>query len=177
MPVESGRPFDAGTILAAMRESRRPGGVPEAIETPAIATDIADAIWTFGGEPWSTMSIGGSCGPSTCTLDVSGSFADALGEDVWTFSVEPATGQASVVDSQLGSVPPDVVELAAHAVRASSLGPQTAELAVGSASWLPPPDDRLVLAYRAGDEEESCQRDVSVDLSSGHLELEREVDC
>jgi hypothetical protein len=176
-PIESGHPFDAETILTAMRESRRPGGVPDGVETPAIASDIADAIWTFGGEPWSTMSIGGSCGPATCTLDVSGSHPDALGEDVWTFSVEPATGRVSVIDSQLGSVPPDVVELAEQAVRASSLEAQVAELAIGSVSWLPPPDGRLVLAYRSGDEEGSCRRDVSVDMTSGSVELEREVDC
>jgi len=176
-PIEAGHPFDAETILTAMRESRRPGGVPDGIETPAIAADIAGAIWTFGGEPWSTMSIGGSCGPSTCTLDVSGSRPGELGEDVWTFSVEPASGQVSVIDSQLASVPPDVVELAALAVRASGLGAQVADLAIGSVSWLPPPDGRLVLAYRSGDEEGSCQRDVSVDMTSGSVELEREVDC
>lgn len=175
--IEPGGPFDGETILAAMRESRRPGGVPDGIETPAIAADIADAITTFDGEPWSTLSIGASCGPSTCTLDVSGSRADAIGEDVWTFSVEPATGQVSVVDSQLGSVPRDAVELADHAVRASNTGPQVAELIIGSVSWSPPPDGRLVLAYRSGDEEGSCQRDVSVDMTSGSVELEREVDC
>jgi hypothetical protein len=176
-PIESGHPFDAETILTAMRESRRPGGVPDGIETPSIAADVAGAIWTFRGEPWSTMSIGGSCGPSTCTLDVSGSRPDELGEDVWTFSVEPASGQVSVIDSQLASVPPDVVELAAQTVRASGLEAQVAELAIGSVSWLPPPDGRLVLAYRSGDEEGSCQRDVSVDMTSGSVELEREVDC
>jgi hypothetical protein len=176
-PIESGHPYDAATILTAMRESRRPGGVPEAIETPAIAADIADAIWTFGGEPWSTMSIGGSCGPSTCTLDVGGGLPDGLGEDVWTFSVDTTTGRVSVIDAQLGSVPPDVVELAEQAVRASSLGAQVAALTIGSASWSAPPDGRLVLAYRSGDEEGSCQRDVSIDMTSGSVELRREVDC
>jgi hypothetical protein len=176
-PIESGHPYDAATILTAMRESRRPGGVPEAIETPAIAADIADAIWTFGGEPWSTMSIGGSCGPSTCTLDVGGNRLDALGEDVWAFSVEPATGQVSVIDSQLASVPRDVVALADQAVRSSSFGTEVAELLIGSVSWLPAPDGRLVLAYRSGEEEGSCRRDMSVDMTSGGVELEREVDC
>lgn len=175
--IEPGHPFDGETILAAMRESRRPGGVPDGIETPAIAADVADAIWTFDGEPWSTMSIGGSCGPSTCTLDVSGSRPDDLGEDVWTFSVAPATGQASVIDSQLGSIPSDVVELADQAVRASSSGAQVGELVIGSVSWLPPPDGRLVLAYRSGGEEGSCQRDMSVDTTSGRVQLERGVDC
>ena len=175
--VEPGRPFDGETILAAMRDSRRPGGVPDGIETPAIAADVADAIWTFDGEPWSTLSIGASCGPETCTLDVGGSRADDLGEDLWTFSVEPASGQVSVIDSQLGSVPNDVVQLADEAVRARSSGAQVAELVIGSASWLPPPDGRLVLAYRSGDEEGSCQRDVSVDMTSGRVELEREADC
>ena len=176
-PIESGHPFDAETILAAMRESRRPGGVPDEIETPAIAAEIAETVVTFDGKAWSTVSIGGSCGPSTCTVDIGGSRPDALGEDVWAFSVEPATEQVSVIDSQLGSVPADVVELADLAVRASSLGAQVAELVIGSVSWLPPPDGRLVLAYRSGEEEGSCRRDVSVDMTSGSVELEREVDC
>ena len=176
-PVESGHPFDADAILALMRESRRPGGVPDEIETPAIAAEIAETIATFDGTAWSTASIGGACGPSTCTLDVSGSRTDALGEDVWTFSIEPATGEVSVIDSQLGSVPADVVELADQAVRASTLGPQVAQLVIGSVGWLPPPDGRLVLAYRSGEEEASCGRDVSVDMTSGSVELEREADC
>ena len=176
-PVESGQPFDAEAILTAMRESRRPTGVPDEIETPAIATAIAETITTFDGEPWSTVSIGGSCGPSTCTLDVSGSRPDALGEDAWAFSVELDTGQVSVIDSQLGSVPRDVVELADQAVLRSSSGAQVAELVIGSVSWLPPPDGRLVLAYRSGEEEGSCRRDMSVDMASGGVELEREFDC
>jgi hypothetical protein len=176
-PIESGHPFDADAILTLMRESRRPGGVPDEIETPAIAAEIAETVATFDGNAWSTASVGGSCGPSTCTLDVSGSRSQALGEDVWTFSVEPATGEVSVIDSQLGSVPADVAGLADQAVRASSLGAQVAELVIGSVGWLPPPDGRLVLAYRSGEEEESCRRDVSVDMTSGSVRLEREGGC
>jgi hypothetical protein len=176
-PIESGHPFDAETILALMRESRRPGGVPDEIETPAIAAEIAQTIATFDGTAWSTISIGGSCGPSSCTLDVSGSGPDALGEDLWTFSIAPATGGVSLIESQLGSVPTDVVELADQTVRASSLGAQVAELDIGSVSWSPPPDNGLVLAYRSGEEEGSCRRDVSLDMRGGDVELEREVDC
>lgn len=176
-PIESGHPFDADAILSLMSESRRPGGVPDEIETPAIAAEIAETVATFDGTAWSTASVGGSCGPSTCTLDVSGSRTEALGEDVWTFSIEPATGEVSLIDSQLGSVPADVVEVADQAVRASSLGAQVAELVIGSVGWLPPPDGRLILAYRSGEEEGSCGRDVSVDLTSGSVELEREADC
>ena len=175
--IEPGRPFDGETILTAMRESRRPGGVPDGIETPAIAADVAEIITTFDGEPWSTLSIGGSCGPSACTLDVSGSRPDALGEDVWALSVEATTGQVSVIDSQLGSVPHDVVELADQAVRASRSGMQVTDMVIGAVSWTPPPQARLVLAYRSGDEEGSCRRDVSVDTTSGSVELVRAVDC
>ncbi|HEX7197446.1 MAG TPA: hypothetical protein VF364_11515, partial [Candidatus Limnocylindria bacterium] len=49
---EAGRPFDAEAILAAMRDSRRPGGVPDEMQTDAIAAAVADAIWTIDGEPW-----------------------------------------------------------------------------------------------------------------------------
>jgi len=51
-------------------------------------------------------------------------------------------------------------------------------LVLGSASWLPPPDDgRLVLAYRAGDEEGSCRREVTVDARSGGVSVTESLDC
>ena len=76
------RPFDADALLAAMRSSRRPGGVPDQLETQAIAAALAERIWTFGGATWSTFSAGGSCGPVACTFEIGGTPPDAQGEDV-----------------------------------------------------------------------------------------------
>ncbi len=172
-----GRPFDATALLAAMRDSRRPGGVPSELQTDAIAGAVAGAIWTVDGEPWTTMAIGGSCGPEECTLDVAGSRPDAAGEDAWTFSVTPATDAVIVIGAQLGSVPAAVASRA-DAMARESVGAGLDGLVLSSVSWLPPPDDgRLVLAYRAGGEEGSCRRDVTVDSRGGGVILMKSLDC
>ena len=62
--------FDAATLLGAMRDSRRPGGVPDQLETELIAATLAETLWTFGGKPWTTWPSAGSCGAQTCTLEV-----------------------------------------------------------------------------------------------------------
>lgn len=174
---EPGRPFDAATILAAMRDSRRPGGVPDELQTDAIATPVADFIWTVDGEPWTTMAIGGSCGPDECTLEVAGSRPDAAGEDAWAFSVAPATDAVTVTGAKLGSVP-EALSDRADAMARGSVGAQLDGLILASVSWLPPPDDgRYVLAYRAGDEEGSCRRGVAVDTRSGEVSLTESLDC
>lgn len=176
---EPGRPYEASEILAAMRDSRRPGGVPDELETERTARQIADAIWTIDGQPWETLSVGGSCGSSRCTLDVAGTRPDAMGEDVWTFAVEPGSGgSASVTGHNLGAVPGAIAMQADEVARASDAGKHLEGLVLASATWLPPPDaDGLILAYRSGDEEGSCRRDVRVDMGSGEAEVRTAVDC
>lgn len=174
---DPGRPFDATAILAAMRDSRRPDGVPTELQTDAIAGAVAGAIWTVDGEPWTTMAIGGSCGSDACTLEVAGSRPDTTGEDAWAFSVTPATDAVTVIDARLGSVPEGLAGRADAIARASE-GALLDGLALASASWLPPPDHgRIVLAYRAGDEEGSCRRDVAVDTGSGAVSVTNSADC
>lgn len=174
---DPGRPFDATAILAAMRDSRRPGGVPTELQTDAIAGAVAGAIWTVDGEPWTTMAIGGSCGSDTCTLEVAGGRPDTTGEDAWAFSVTPATDAVTVIDARLGSVPEGVAGRADAIARASE-GALLDGLILASASWLPPPDDgRIVLAYRTGDEEGSCRREVAVDTGNGTVSVTNSVDC
>lgn len=159
-----GHPFDAASLLAAMRSSRRPGGVPDPIETDAIAAEVADAIWTYGGQPWSTQSVGGSCGPTTCTLEVAGAGADTQGDDVWVFAVTPGTGEVRLVTAELGSVPPEVVAALDELARALDEGGSLASMLLGSASWLPPPDEgQFDLSYRSGGEEGSCGIDLRLD--------------
>lgn len=175
---EPGRPFDGAQVLAAMRDSRRPGGVAESLRTAEIADAVADAIWTVDGEPWTAMAVGGSCGPDECTLEVGGSRAGAAGEDAWTFNVRPAAGQITVVSAQLGSVPDALVANADRLARGADADGLLDGLILAGQSWQPPPDDALLLlAYRAGDEEGTCRRDVSVDLRDGEVAIGEGVDC
>lgn len=173
-----GHPFDAGSLLAAMRDSRRPGGVPDQIETAAIATSVANAIWTYGGQPWSTAAVGGSCGPERCTLEVAGAAAGAQGDDVWVFTVTPATGDVALLTAELGSIPPGVV--AALDGLARTLDPSGAldGMLLTSASWMPPPDDgRFALSYRSGGEEGSCAVDVTLDAVNAEVISSSSTGC
>lgn len=176
---EAGKPFDAEAILAAMRDSRRPGGVPDELETEAIAAAVADAIWTIDGEPWSTMSTGGSCGPQTCTLEVAGADADAPGDDLWVFEATPGTGAVEVVSAELRSLPAELVSGLDELTR-SLYPPVYGEgLNLTNVRWLPPPDEtRFVLSYRSGDEEESsCGADVTVDAAAPGVVSDQTIDC
>ncbi|MGH2402344.1 MAG: hypothetical protein ACRDE6_06500 [Candidatus Limnocylindria bacterium] len=176
---EAGKPFDAEAILAAMRDSRRPGGVPDELETEAIAAAVANAIWTIDGEPWSTMSTGGSCGPQTCTLEVAGADADAPGEDLWVFEATPGTGAVEVVSAELRSLPSELVSGLDELTR-SLYPPVNADgLSLTNVRWLPPPDEtRFVLSYRSGNEEESsCGADVTVDAAVPGVVSDQTIDC
>ncbi len=88
-----------------MRASRRPGGVPDTIETEQIAGAIADGLWTFDGSAWPAMVVGASCGPERCTVDIAGTPDGADGEDLYTFSVTPATGSVSLLVADLHGYP------------------------------------------------------------------------
>lgn len=175
---ERGRPFDAAGILAAMRDSRRPGGVPEALQTDAIASALAEQIWTLDGGPWTSIVAGGSCGTDACTLELSGAGPDAAGEDVWVFDVDPNDGSVSLATADLHGVPPTLAASLDELARASDDEGLLDGLIVTSVRWLPPPDDgRFVVAYRSGDEENSCMRDVTVDAARATAEIELGSGC
>jgi hypothetical protein len=173
-----GHPFDAASLLAAMRDSRRPGGVPDQIETDAIAADVAGAIWAYGGQPWSSQSVGGSCGPTTCTLEVAGSGPDTQGDDMWVFAVTPATGEVRLVTAELGSVPPETVVALDDLARALDEGGSLGSLLLASASWLPPPDEgQFDLSYRSGGEEGSCRIDLRLDALEAEVISSSSTGC
>jgi hypothetical protein len=166
MPA-SGRPYDADDLLLAMRDSRRPGGVPDQVETDAIATALAEAIWTYDGAPYPLLVVGGSCGPSSCTVEASGSPAGAAGADLYAFSVTPASGAVELLAADLHGYPTGVDALLDQVAR-SALGAQLDGLAIAGASWLLPPESgRFRAAYRSGGEEASPGLDVVVDLVAG----------
>jgi hypothetical protein len=159
-----GTPFDAATVLTAMRDSRRPGGVPDQLETDAIASALAAATWTFDGQPWTTMAVSGSCGPEACTVELAGARPGSHGDDVWIFDVRPAQGLVSVTTAELRGMPnellPSLDELARSLAPPASLD----GLLLTSAKWLPPPEiGRFVLAYRGEGEEGSCAVDLTLD--------------
>ncbi len=175
---EPGRPFDAGEILAAMRDSGRPGGVPEPLQTDAIASALAEQIWTLDGRPWTSIVAGGSCGSDACTLELSGAGPDATGEDVWVFDVDPNDGSVRLATADLHGVPSTLAASLDEVARAADEEELLEDLIVTSVRWLPPPDDgRFVLAYRSGDEEGSCMRDVTVDAARATAEIGAGSSC
>lgn len=163
-----GKPYTAAAILAAMRDSRRPGGVPDQLETDAIAASIADRIWTYDGAAWTAMSIGGSCGPSSCTLEVGGTPADAVGEDLYVMEVTPTTGSVEVADASLHGLTQKIVDGLDEAARAAWDGSDLDELLLSSAGWQTPPhQSAFVLSYRSGGEEGAPGIDLVLDVDSG----------
>ena len=166
----AGRPFDAEDILQAMRDSVRPGGVAAELQTEAIAAAVADTIWTLQGDRWDAIASSGACDPDTCTLEVAGSAAGDAGEDVWVLSVDPATADVEVVNADLHAIPTTAAEAIDRLARAAEGGAALDDLLLTSVRWHPPPDDgTFALAYRSGDEEESCSIDVRLDIVSGEL--------
>lgn len=166
-PPAPGRPYESEDILAAMRESRRPGGVPDELETAEIAGAIADEIWTLGGEPWAIVAIGASCGEPSCDVEVAGAPAGGAGEDLYLFRVDPARGAVELLQSILLGIDPATVE-ALDAYARDRWSGDLDGFALATARWLPPPDDgRFVLAYRSGGEEGSPAFDLLVDVEAG----------
>jgi hypothetical protein len=173
-----GRPFTADDLLAEMRDSRRPGGVPDRLQTREIASALAAEIWTVDGEPWDTVSIGGSCGPIRCTLDVGGAAEGAVGEDLWTFEVIPDAPDVAVLSAELHSIPPAIVETLDAVARRATPEVAAEDMVLAGAAWLPPPDYSLYdLAYRTGNEEGSCELDLRVDLAAETVEEVRRSAC
>lgn len=150
-----------------MRDSRRPGGVPDAVQTVSIADQMAAALWTYDGAPWPTVAISGSCGPDTCTIDVSGTPDGAAGEDLYTFSVTPADETVELLVADLHGYPSDLDGEFDAIARGGVAAERLAGLGLVGARWLPPPDDgRFVASYRSGGEEGSAALDVTLDLAT-----------
>lgn len=169
-----GTPYSGADVLAAMRESRRPGGVPDELETDAVATTIAEQLWTWDGMPWATWNVGGACGPETCSLDVAGSPAGDPGTDLYTFDVDRGSGAVTLAGTDLHGHPPDLEARLDAAARGALDAARLEGLALVGVRWLPPPEtDRYWLAYRSGGEEGSPGLDVVVDLATGEV---RETD-
>jgi hypothetical protein len=165
-----GRPYDAEAMLAAMRESRRPGGVPDELETEAIAAAVADQVWTIGGEPWATIGIGGSCGPRTCQLEVAGSRGGGIGEDLYVFDVDLDDSTVTLLDSVLLGLEPETITGLDRVAR-EGWDEDLSGYGLAAVRWLPPPDDgRFELSYRSGGEEGSPQVDLIVDVDAGTVE-------
>lgn len=172
---DAGQPYDAATMLAVMRESTRPGGVPDGLETDAVASAVADQIWTWDGLPWETLSVGGACGPAECSLDVAGSADGMAGADLYTFTVDSASGQVTLESTDLHGYP-STLDAELDAMAQAAAGDQLSQLSLVSGRWLPPPDQgRYWLAYRTGGEEGAPGLDLLLDAASGAIVERREV--
>ena len=174
----AGRPYTADDILAALRASQRPGGVPDEVETAAVAAAIADAIWTFDAQPWSAVSAGGSCGPTTCTVELVGTREGSDGEDLWSFDVNPAGGSVALAQRELGAVPNEVRDDLDALARSLAQGGELDDLVLASVTWLAPPDETAFsLAYRSGNEEGSCAVDIVLDPVARRVLETQATDC
>ena len=177
MLPHGGPAFDPATLLDAMRTSRRPGGVPDQLETEEIAAQLADAIWTVDGQPWATMAIGGSCGPQSCSVEVAGTRPGSAGEDLWVFDVDPATSEVRLASAHVAALPADLVSSLDETAR-MLVGDDSLEgLALASARWAPPTDGRFVLSYRSGGEEGSCGIDLTLDAAAPAVIERTAVGC
>lgn len=176
LPFEPGLPYTADDILTAMLASTRPGGVPAEISTPQVAAAVAESLITIDGTPWAAYSVGGSCGPSTCSLEVVGVRDDAAGEDVWRFAVDPSTGAVEVSDRDLAATPAAVTSSLDHTAR--RLIELPASLFLASARWMPADGNlAFVLSYRSGNEEESCSVDIVLDAARSEIIETTSTDC
>lgn len=159
------RPYDAAAVLDAMAASRRPGGVPDELETPGVAAVLASAVWTFDGRPYPSLVIGGSCGPSSCTLEVSGQPAGAAGSDLYVFAVSRPANAVSRTTNDLHGYPSGLDAAIESVARAGVPAAEIGQLAYATASWqVPPRNGWFVAAFRSGGEEGSPGLDVLVDL-------------
>jgi hypothetical protein len=168
---QPGQPYAAADILEAMRTTPRPDGVPEELQTDAIAGAIAESIWTIDGEPWDPILISASCG-ETCLVEVAGSRPGAAGDDLWTFEVDPSTGQVGVlVDAVvLNAIPETLLGDLDRQTRSIVDAGDLEGLALASAAWMPPPDAGVfALSYRSGDEEGSCGVDLVLDTGRAEV--------
>jgi hypothetical protein len=174
-----GQPYTGAEILDAMRSSPRPDGVPDELQTDAIAAAIADAIWTFDGEAWNEIVIGGTCAADSCLVEVSGSRDGADADDVWVFAVVPAGGDVAVESTALGAIPTSSVEGLDELARSLLDGAALDGMLLTATTWVPPPGgDEFTLSYRSGGEEGSCGADVVIDAVRRELVDERRIgDC
>jgi len=167
---DPGRPYDADDLLEAMRDSRRPGGVPAELRDPAIAAELADQLWTFDGAPWDAIAVGGACDGTSCSLELSGGTGASGGEDVWVFTVDLTSGTVEVVTADLHAVPAETANALDALARELDEGGLLEGLRTTAVRWLPPPaEDRFRLAYRSGDEEGSCAVDLELDAAAARI--------
>ena len=162
------RPYDGAAVLQAMRDSRRPGGVPAQLQTDEIAAAVANELWTWDGEPWPLLVIGGSCGPADCSLEVAGTPSNAAGSDLYVLSVDPGSAAVAVESSDLHGYPAQLdaqLQAIAQEVAADAI----AGLRFASAQWLPANASQYLLAYRSGGEEGSPGVDLLIDAASRTL--------
>jgi hypothetical protein len=175
----AGTPWDALTLLEAMRASTRPGGVPDEVESPSRADALARAIWTVDGTAWDTATIGGFCGPSTCTIDVAGSHEGRAGEDLWTLEFDLATAAVRVLVADVRSLPMKLVAALDQLARELSEPSTLDSMTLATARWEPPPapGGRFVLSYRSGGEEGSCAREITLDAASPEIVEASQTAC
>jgi hypothetical protein len=145
--------------MIALNAESKPNGeprIPTDLVNERIAFDIAQAIWSWNGDPYQQITIDASCGRG-CDLIVAGvPIFESAGNDHYLFKVN-VPGKAddfSIGDRPaLAGYPADLVpEL--EALARSSASSQLDGLFLMVSSWFPPPrDGQFVLRFDDGNEE------------------------
>ena len=103
-----------------------------------MAAAVADQLWTWDGQPWQTLSVGGACGAAECSLEVAGSTDGMAGADLYASVIDRATGEVTLELSDLHAYPATLGDGArrdgAHRSRRRADG-----LGLRLRRWLPPP--------------------------------------
>jgi len=107
-----------------------------------------------------------------------GSMVGSSGEDLWTFEVIPASAGVAVIDSNLRSLTTEAADDLDALARAGDDRIRALGLILTSARWAPPPDSGVFgVSYRSGNEEGSCELELTVAAESGAVEQESATGC
>jgi hypothetical protein len=159
---EPGRPYSAEQILAVMRainadtKPSRDPPLPAAIVNQQVAFKIAQAVWSWDGEPYRELAIQARCGRG-CDLSVGGVPAyESVGTDDYLFKIgsPPAPDDFSLGDRPALEGYPAELEADLETMARSLAGPDLEGLSLMVSSWFPPPRDReFMLRFDDGNEE------------------------
>lgn len=133
-------------------------GFPAELRTAPTAEALANAIWSFDGQPFRTVWLDGSCESGRCEFSATGlpRFAASVDDvDVYTLVLDQASGIYSEPSRpSLHGFPPQLVDELDTLAKALDVQGRFKDKPLLGVEWqIPPPDDAFVLRYGDGNEE------------------------